>query len=168
MTDERQGERLWTALRRLPKGSGIVFRHYSLEPRERGKLLARVERIARRKRLVLLCAGPRPKRTHGVHGLQRGTGHIGLRSAPAHDLREIRAAERAGADLIFLSPVFRTRSHPNARTLGPARFAALACQTRLPVIALGGMNERRARTLKDAYGWAAIDAWSGAPDRARL
>jgi thiamine-phosphate pyrophosphorylase len=40
------------------------------------------------------------------------------------------------------------------------RFTWLARQTRLPVIALGGMNERRARGLEGAYGWAAIDAWT--------
>jgi len=28
------------------------------------------------------------------------------------------------------------------------------------VVALGGMNAGRARTLSGAYGWAAVDAWS--------
>jgi thiamine-phosphate pyrophosphorylase len=85
-----------------------------------------------------------------------------VRSAPAHDLAEIRAAERAGADFVFLSPVFPTRSHPGAEPLGPHRFAALACATRLPVIALGGMDEKRVRGLRGAYGWAGIDAWTAA------
>ena len=30
MTDERQGDALWSALERLPRGAGVVFRHYSL------------------------------------------------------------------------------------------------------------------------------------------
>jgi thiamine-phosphate pyrophosphorylase len=83
-----------------------------------------------------------------------------LRTAAAHNLREIRLAERRGADLLFLSPVFPTRSHPEAKTLGRLRFSLLARQTRVPSIALGGMNEKRARGLAGAYGWAAIDAWS--------
>ena len=33
MTDERMGDRLWTAIDRLPiKHSGIVFRHYATPP----------------------------------------------------------------------------------------------------------------------------------------
>ena len=155
MTDERQGEYLWAALKRLPKGAGIVFRHYGLAPRERRDLFERVRRVARRRRLVLL-AGGRGLRGDGTHG---GRGR-GLRSASAHDLAELKAAERSGASLVFLSPAFPTRSHPGARTLGPVRFGMIARQARIPVIALGGIDGRRARRLPHIYGWAAIDAWS--------
>ena len=156
MTDERQGERLWRALERLPKGSGVVFRHYCLAPPERRRLFERVRQIARRKRLLLLAAGAPLAGADGVHG-RRGRG---LRSASAHTARELRAAERAGAHLVFVSPVFATRSHPEARPLGPLRFMLLARQARMPVIALGGMDAKKARRLRGAYGWAAIDAWS--------
>ena len=83
---------------------------------------------------------------------------MGLRSAPVHCYAEIRAAERNGAGLLFLSPVFPTRSHPEARPLGLARFAWLARRTPLPVIALGGMDERRGKRLASfgAYGWAGM------------
>lgn len=154
MTDERQGEGLWEALERLPKGSGVVFRHYSLAPRERRKLFERVARMARRRRLFLLAGGA-GLRGDGVHG---GRGR-NFRSASAHDLAELKTAERSGANLVFLSPVFPTRSHPGARTLGPVRFGLIAGQARIPVIALGGMNLRRARRLPHIYGWAGIDAW---------
>jgi hypothetical protein len=30
----------------------------------------------------------------------------------------------------------------------------------LAAIALGGMDERKARSLRGAYGWAGIDAWT--------
>lgn len=160
MTDERQGQGLWQAVAALPKGSGVIFRHYSLPPRERQSLFARLQAVARRKRLLLVAAGPQPLPADGIHGLYRRKRANRIVTASAHDLREIRAAEAAGAMLVFLSPVFRTRSHPGAKPLGRVRFAALARQTRLPVIALGGMDQRRARTLAGAYGWAAIDAWS--------
>jgi thiamine-phosphate pyrophosphorylase len=85
-----------------------------------------------------------------------------MHSAPAHDAREMRAAMRAGADLIFLSPLFPTRSHPGGAALGRRRFAALAGQVSIPVIALGGMHGGHARMLRDigASGWAAIDGLS--------
>ena len=159
MTDERQGEGLWEALERLPRGSGIVCMHYSLRPAARKALFRRVKGVAKRRRLLILVAGAQPLASDGTHG--RGRKQRGrLLSTPVHDLREIRAAERARADLLFLSPVFPTRSHPGARILGRMRFAWLARQTLLPVIALGGIDERRARELQGAYGWAAIDAWT--------
>jgi thiamine-phosphate pyrophosphorylase len=44
--------------------------------------------------------------------------------------------------------------------LGRVRFSALAHGAKRPIVALGGMTAKRARTLKGNYGWAAIDAWS--------
>src|SRR3546814_2784091 len=59
MTDERvDDETLLTAIRRLPQGSGIIFRHYTLPTNKRRLLFARVRAIAQRRRLVLLLAGP--------------------------------------------------------------------------------------------------------------
>ena len=161
MTDERLGEGLWPALDRLPQGAGIVFRHYGLAEAERRRMFDRVAAAARRRSLMLLLAGPAAQAAawgaDGSHGRGRGPG---LRSAPVHDLAEIRAAERDRAALLFLSPVFATRSHPEARPLGPTRFNFLARRTQLPVIALGGMDDVRVRRLREAYGWAGIDAWA--------
>jgi thiamine-phosphate pyrophosphorylase len=158
MTDERQGEGLFVAMERLPATAGIVFRHYSLAVPQRRALFGRIRQAAGAR--LLLLAGPAETAAawgaDGSHG--RGPGE-GLRSAPAHDLVEIRAAEAADADLVFLSPVFETRSHAGAVPLGKERFAALAGATALPVIALGGMNAKRFESLSGAYGWAGIDAW---------
>jgi thiamine-phosphate pyrophosphorylase len=154
MTDERQGEALWAALERLPKGSGIVFRHYSLPRETRRATFERIRRVARRRGLMLLAAGAPLAGARGAHG-RRG---CGVRSASVHNLRQLRAAERGGADLVFLSPVFATDSHPGARPLGARRFALLAHQARVPVIALGGMTAQRAARLGGAHGWAAVDA----------
>lgn len=168
-TDERVADAaLLRAVRRLPRGSGVVFRHYGLESAERGGLFATVAALTRRRGLVLLAAGQAPGRgaagTHcPAHAIApRSRRQPGLISASAHNLRELAEASRAGAHLVFLSPVFATRSHPGGRTLGPMRFAMLAHLVRCPVIALGGMNAWRFRRLKPlgAYGWAAIDALS--------
>ena len=160
MTDERQGDGLLDAVARLPEGAGIVFRHYSLAEVARRDLFERVRAAAPG---PVLLAGPAAQAVawgaDGSHGRGRGEG---LRSAPVHDHAQIRAAERDGAALLFLSPVYPTASHPGARTLGLAHFAWLARRTTLPVIALGGMNAARGRRLASfgAYGWAGIDAFS--------
>ena len=163
MTDERIGDELFDAIGRLPRGAGIVFRHYSLPKAERRALFDRVRNVARRRGLVLVLAGPastaRLWGADGSHGRERGGAWSGIRTAPAHDLAEIRAAERAGADLLFLSPVHATRSHPGAAPLGTDRFARLARRSHLPVVALGGLGPGRGSALRarGAYGWAGID-----------
>lgn len=167
-TDERVAkEALMRAIARLPRGSGVVFRHYGLGREARGAELEQVAALARRRDLILLEAGERVgRRVGGVHRSSHSFRHVcaagqrGLVSASAHSMRELAAAHKLGADIIFLSPVFPTRSHPGGRTLGLWGFAALARQARCPVIALGGMNTGHFRRLKPlgAYGWAAIDA----------
>lgn len=164
LTDERQGEQLWTALARLPRGSGVVVRHYSLAPDARLALVQRVRRIARRRGLVVVVAARARTaarwRVDGVYQARR-EGRPLLMLATAHNRRELVAAARARADAVLVSPAFPTRSHPGATALGPVRFGLLARTTRLPVIALGGMTSRRARQLRalGAQGWAAIDGW---------
>jgi thiamine-phosphate pyrophosphorylase len=163
MTDERQGDSLWRALARLPRGSGIVFRHHATPPRERRALYDRVRRIARARGLTLILAGPPSLAiawgADGAHARppHRRAARLLLHTAPAHDAREVIAAR--AADLLFVSPVFATRSHPGAPALGPRRHAALVRLARQPVAALGGMNASRARHIGARY-WAAIDAWS--------
>lgn len=159
MTDERLGDELLAMVTKLPRGSGVVFRQYATPEGERRRKFAQVRRIARKRRLVLLVAGPFLPGGDGVHG-RNARPNKGLATRPVHSLRERIAAERAGVDAIFVSPVFATRSHPDARPLGRVRFALLIRCSQLPVIALGGMTAARARTLPGIAGWAAIDAWS--------
>lgn len=161
MTDERLGDRLPAIVAAMPRGSGIVFRHYATPPVERRALFVHVLRIARARRIVVLVAGPPMRGGDGVHGRSvRGLSR-GMATRPVHSVRERIAAERAGVAAVFVSPVFATRSHPGARGLGRVRFGLLVRGVRVPVIALGGMDARRARGLRafGIAGWAAIDAW---------
>jgi thiamine-phosphate pyrophosphorylase len=165
MTDERQGDRLWAALKTLPRGSGVIVRHRSLDRSARHDLIVRIRKIARAGRLTLIVSGPanlaRAMRADGFHSRSL---HIGprnlLRTVAVHDLTELRLAERVRTDLIFLSPAFVTETHPGARPLHRARFGRLVRESRIPIIALGGMNADRARSLRqfEIYGWAGIGA----------
>jgi thiamine-phosphate pyrophosphorylase len=167
MTDERQGDGLFGAIERLPRGCGIVFRHYGLNPDERRNLFRQVRAYARRRgHLVLLAGTARLARRWGADGShERGRGDgVLIRSAPVHNMAERMHAQRTKADLLFVSPVFTTRSHPGKKALGPLRFGLLVSDAQAPVIALGGMSRARARRLKgfNIHGWAAIDAWTEA------
>lgn len=159
LTDERQGEALWDAVARLPRGAGVVVRHYSLPFAER---VAMVRRLRRQGLFVALSGTGAEARRAGADAVYGRVAETLPLLYPVHDGREIVAAERAGAALLLLSPVFPTRSHPGARALGPLRFASLARTTQKPVIALGAMTPARFRRLRHlgAQGWAAIDAWT--------
>ena len=165
MTDERLGDGLIPAIRALPRGSGIVFRHYATGPKARRCLFRAVRREARRFGHMVLLAGPpqlaRGWGADGTHGR-----HFGALTAPVHSIPEMRAAEQKGARLLFLSPIYATQSHPGARSLGRIRFLALHQQARRPVIALGGMTAARFARIKAVgiYGWAAIDGLAAKPD----
>ena len=157
MTDERMGAALWRALCRLPPGSGVVIRHHATPPAARRALALRIRRIAQARGLTLVARGG----IAGVDGLH-GTGRTtGLRTWPAHDRREARRGARAGADALFVSPVYPTRSHPGAPTIGPAAAARIGRGLDIPMIALGGMTDRKWQKIRRLgfHGWAAIDAW---------
>jgi thiamine-phosphate pyrophosphorylase len=163
MTDPRMASHLLAAIQKLPAGSGVVFRHYQLDARERQSLFAVVRRICARRGHVLLVAGQSSYAgADGYHGA--GGGRALIRSMAVHDWRELHAAKRHCADLVFISPVHSTRSHAGQRPLGVAAFMQIArCAAPAKVIALGGMNYARAAMLdaRIVHGWAAIDAFSG-------
>ena len=56
----------------------------------------------------------------------------------AHNIREIRVKERQGADVIFISPIFKVIK--SNKFLDVKKFNILALSTNRKVIALGGFN----------------------------
>ena len=165
ISDARNDAALESALTRLPRGSGLIFRHYHLpsdERRVRFRVLARhARRFGHRVMLAGSAAQARRWGADGAYGsaavLTRGPATVRL--ITAHSLKELAQARRRRGDAALLSPVYPTRSHPGGAVLGALRFRRLTARAGLPVIALGGMNRHRARALKPA-GWAAIDGLS--------
>lgn len=162
VSDARNDAVMEAALRALPPGSGFVFRHYHLDAEARRARFEGLARGAGRGHVMVLAGAVEEASDWGAQGVYGApdtiTGAPGglLRLASAHDGSQLRAAQAAGANGVFLSPVFATRSHPGASTLGIHGFHVLAQQSAIPVIALGGMTPARARTLGWPR-WAAID-----------
>jgi thiamine-phosphate pyrophosphorylase len=166
ISDARNDAALERALAALPRGSGLIYRHYHLDGPERLARFRALRRIARaRRHMVVLADSAVTAREWGADGIYgaprslypRRAGLLHL--ATAHDMAELGLAARLGADATLLSPVFPTTTHPGAMTLGAVRFRLLARQAALPVIALGGMTAKRARGLRWEH-WAAIDGLS--------
>ena len=143
VADRRLGERLWHAIERLPRGSGVLLLYRHLPKGERARLVARIKKVARRR---------------GLKVADEAAGE----AVRVHDIREVRRAGAARIPLLFLSPLFPTRSHPEWRPLPRLRAAGMARLARVPVIALGGMDSAKFRRLRRLgfHGWAGIDAWT--------
>jgi thiamine-phosphate pyrophosphorylase len=114
---------------------------------------------------------------HGVH-LPRGgdpaaaradLGPAALIGVSAHSLDEARGAEQRGADYVTLSPIFRSESKPGyGPALGTDGLAAIAAAARIPVVALGGVDETNiaACLQAGAAGVAVMGMVMRAPDMA--
>lgn len=167
MTDARRLPDPLVAVAHLPRGSGVILRHYGDPARE--ALACKLARLCARRGLVLLVAGD------GALAARIGARGLHLPEARAREIRRFRRARptwlitvaahswpalraAAGADAALLSPVFATRSHPGARPLGVLRFAALARRSPVPAYALGGIGAANLRRLKGSClaGAAAI------------
>ena len=117
-----------------------------------------LERCAKFKTRVLVNTDPDHALKMGAHGvhinsdiLMQLPGNKLARqlivAASCHNNEELSKAEKIGVDFVVLSPVLKTKSHPNAVTLGWEKFGQLASECNLPVFALGGMSQE---TVKEA------------------
>lgn len=157
-SDER--ERLGTALRAITRERGaqlLVNRDLELAMRLEADGLQVPE------------GGPAPSRLRERWGerLLREPSGEPLIGVSCHDARGLEAAAEAGADFALLSPVGVVEGK-NA-PLGVSGFASLAGGARLPVHALGGVDEHNAAALlaSGASGVAVIRAVYAAPDPAQ-
>lgn len=153
--------------RALPRGAAFILRDYNAPRRE--ALARRLQSICAR-RGVLLIVGADP-----ALALEIGAAGVHLPSwapmtdrpnriiltAACHSAEDLERAAAAGADLALLGPAFPTASHPGAPALGAERFKETAAPARLPVLALGGVDDTNADALAGANvaGFAAIGAF---------
>lgn len=85
----------------------------------------------------------------------------------AHSVDEVRQAVRDGAHYAFISPIFPTKTHPDAEPGGEALLrGAVASAGHMPVLALGGLTPERAASCRalGAYGAASLRALLQASD----
>ena len=77
----------------------------------------------------------------------------------AHNIYEIKTKEKQGIEIIFLSPLFKTKNYKQA--LKVIKFNILAKMTKRKIIALGGINKKNLKNLKItyAYGFSGISCF---------
>ena len=74
----------------------------------------------------------------------------------AHNINQIKQKEKQNVDLIFLSPLFKTKNYKNG--LGVIKFNLLSNLSKKKIIALGGINKKNIKKLKltNTYGFSGI------------
>ena len=74
----------------------------------------------------------------------------------AHNIFEIKVKEKQGAQIIFLSPLFKTKNYK--RGLEIIKFNNLCNLTKKKIVALGGINKKNINRLKttNTYGFSGI------------
>ena len=70
-----------------------------------------------------------------------------LLTASVHSIKSLKAIRDISPDAIIYSPIFPTDSHPGEFTKGNKSLASLIKQIDIPVIALGGLNEKSSKRL---------------------
>ena len=63
-----------------------------------------------------------------------------LLSTSCHDVAELNHAMQIGVDFVYLSPIKRTKSHPDRTPLGWKRLQEMVEKSLVPVFALGGLS----------------------------
>ena len=119
--------------------------------------------------ILMLNADPQLVNVTGAHGVhldgtrlaayrQRPLDPDKLVSAACHTVEQLKKSETLGANMVTLSPVLATASHPGAHPLGWEAFADMTAVTKLPVYALGGMTRQLLACAQKngAYGIAGI------------
>lgn len=175
MTDRHRLPNWEEVLTALPQGTGVILRDYDAPNRQ--KMAEHAATICAEQGLILSIAGD-PNLAialnAGLHMPEKQAPslyrHLSRLPAAApvtlsvHGARGLSVAGRMRVDAVLISPVFSTKSHPDAPALGPTRFAALAQNSPCPVYALGGMSETRLKRLgmipTNIIGYAAIESFA--------
>ena len=147
------------AVRALPPGCGIVFRHDGVPGR--CGLARAVLAVCRAGRHQMVMTAP----TIAGVGLHIRAGRRpdarplpALVTSSAHSRLEVMRARRMGATVVFLSPMFATASHVGVPGLGRLQWSR-AGRGLGGLLALGGVSSQTARALPpDCLGFGAIGA----------
>lgn len=149
----------------LPRGTGVIYRHFGADDRFETGLILR--KACYHKGLPLLIAND-PKlaiavRADGVHWpeaqahqARKWQGRFFFQTQSVHSAAGMR---RALCDGVLFSTVFPSNSPSAGMATGPIRFRLLARKSGRAIYALGGVNGATAGRVAGFSGLAAIEGF---------
>ncbi len=155
--------------------AGLKLFQLRLNSRNNGDfsvLVKKLAELAKKNNAKLIINGvPSDVSTYNIDGLHlksnvlmeydnRPISEDYILGASCHNEEELAHAERLNVNYAFISPVFKTNSHPEQNAIGWDKFSKLAKKINFPVYALGGMTPADLKIAKsyNAYGVAMIGA----------
>ncbi len=169
-----------TIIKNLPKNSIVIFREYHLESFAREKLALEFIKICRSYKHKILIAKnlalALKLKADGVHFsdfdklplqlLSKKNRQMSqfwpknfIFSIACHNYLSVLKSQRIQADMIFISPILTTKTHPQQKNLGWLKFAKIFYISKKEVLPLGGMDKNAIKMLKrlDIKGFGGID-----------
>ena len=142
---------------KLDQNIGIIFRNYNetdkkdeiLKIKKFCKINKRQFYLANNLRLAInldLDGAYIPSFNNNLNILKYTRKKNFLLLGSAHNIYEIKTKEKQGIEIIFLSPLFKTKNYKQA--LKVIKFNILAKMTKRKIIALGGINKKNLKNLK--------------------
>jgi len=153
----------------LPANIGIIIRDY--EHPHRAQYAKTIRALTKNTVLVAKDVALAEKiKADGVHLPQFMVNELAdvkaahpewVVTAAAHDMESTVQAERSGAHIVFLSPIFLTSSHPEQQPLKTAEILEIT-KKYTNVYALGGINSYNLAMLAELgfAGFSAISAFN--------
>jgi thiamine-phosphate pyrophosphorylase len=156
----------------LPRGAGVIYRGFGAP--DAPAIAARLRRLTARRGIILLIGADAALAAavgaDGVHLPERLMDQAPrlrharpqwLITAAAHGPRAVSKGGGLGLDGLLVSVIFPSRSPSAGKAMGVTRLAALARGSKVPVIALGGVNDKTAPRLIGAgvRGLAAVEGF---------
>ena len=178
-TDRAKINNLDLTIKSLPKKSAIIIREYDLDQINREIFARKIISLARGLGLTVLVgkdiALAKKIKADGVHFSdfdklpykffnKKTFDKKFIFSLACHNLKSVIKSQKLKPDIIFIAPIFLTKSHLNAKTIGLKNLAKISLKTKninylkTAVYALGGINESNILSIRklNLAGFAAI------------
>jgi thiamine-phosphate pyrophosphorylase len=177
-TDRKKISDIENTIKNLPKKSVIIIREYDLDKKNREIFAQKIITIAKAKGFKTLIgkdfALAKKLKADGVHfsdfdklPQQIFRNKSFILSFSCHSLKSVLRIEKLKADMIFVSPIFPTTSHPGAKIIGLRNLVKIAVKAKssnyaAKIYALGGINLTNLKSLRKLpiSGFGAIDLFN--------
>lgn len=178
-TDRKKVKNLIKIVKNLPKNSAIIIREYDLDKNARKEFAKEIFKLRKNKSDFKILIGKdfslaQELKADGVHFsdfdklplqfLQRNSFTKNfIFSFACHSEKSLLQAQKLKAHMVFISPIFPSTSHDDAKIFGIQNLAKIAIQNKnhrqIPLFALGGINKQNLKMLKKLplQGFGAID-----------
>jgi thiamine-phosphate pyrophosphorylase len=179
LTERNRFENIFTTLNSIPEQTLVIIRDYDLGYSERLEYCKKIVEICKARGIKILI-GKDPDlaqqvNADGIHIPEKLLPNLKqwkrkksnwLFTTSCHSKSSLKNIDLDIVDAILLSPVFPTKSHPDAEVLGPDRFKNIAASSKISIYALGGINKNNVKNFQGTkvVGFAGIEMFKLKPN----